>query len=105
MLIEHPLPQRLQHSRLEKLMHRPESVVGQAVDRPPVRWVLHALTPIRTQKAVEDIDPFERQKGGNVHAVGDVIDRIFFRGNLRPHLFEHFGGNLAVKARHGVVKS
>ena len=51
-----------------------------------VAGVIQPAQPAHAQEAVEDVPPLRREKGRDMHAVRDVVDRVFFGGDLRPEM-------------------
>jgi hypothetical protein len=61
------------------------------------------VPPVIPQPVVEQLDPFVGQEGADMHSVGDMAHRVFFRLDLWPVLAANIGRHAAVNARNAVV--
>ena len=78
------------------------SLIRHLLERAPEIRVATAARATHAELAVEEARPGLRQEGRHVHAVGDVADRIFLRGHLRPMVGAQPRGHRAVDAAHAV---
>jgi len=65
-------------------MHAPEQVVGNRFDSALAILVGHALAPPRAKLAFEQLVPFVGEKCRDVHAVGDISQRVVNVLDLGP---------------------
>src|SRR5262245_51425031 len=99
------MPDHVQELRLEILTHAPEHLVRYGAPAIPYRRMVEPPQPTHTEEAVEDLGPLRREKCRYMHPVRDVVDGVFLRGNLWPHLLQHARGDAAVYARYPVVET
>ena len=96
---------QVQHARLQRLAHAPEQVVRDVVDALPELCIALARKPVGAEVALEDLHPLLGQERRYVHPVGDVVDRILFRRDLRPQFAADLGRHAAMDLRDAVLKA
>ena len=87
---------------LERLVHTPVVIVGYLLEPFPVLLVEQLVAPV-VETQIEQADPFPGQEGLQVHAVGDIGDRVFLIGYLWPQGRLHLRSHRAVDAADPVV--
>ena len=102
-LHRHAMAHHVEQARLDVLAHAPEDVVRDGADLFPDAGMAEAVHPAHAEEAVEHLAPFGREEGGDVHAVGDVAERVLVRRDLRPVVVQQARRNAAVDARDAVL--
>ena len=83
-------------------MHAPVVIVGYLLQPLPVLLVEQLVAPV-VEAQIEQAHPFPGEKGLQVHAVGDIGDRVFPVGYLWPQGRLHLRRHRAVDAADPVV--
>src|SRR5438445_462798 len=60
-------------------------MVRHFVDRLPGRWIVHSLTPARTEETIEDVSPFRLQECRDVHVVHVPYGGLWPKRGERAH--------------------
>ncbi len=89
--------------RFQLLANAPETGIRDAGDAIPVGRIGLPFLPADTEIAFEGFKPFRGEEGLQMHAIGDVVDRVFVRLDLRPEMAANIGRDIAMNARNAVV--